>query len=132
MDEQKKPESPAPPGRVHHDKHGRAVWQWAVDAGRNALDSTSALLKRLEVPGLKIEEDKSPFSRDHDSAPDPAQSAQPRAQGGYDPYGGGSGKPGRPGAASRAAAPQPPAATPRTGPPPADKPTFLKRLFARR
>jgi hypothetical protein len=42
---------------VRHDKSGRAIWEWAVDTGRHALDSTSRLLKRLELPGLALEED---------------------------------------------------------------------------
>jgi hypothetical protein len=43
------------PGAVEHDKRGNAVWKWAVDSGRDMLDSTSKLLKRLEVPGLSID-----------------------------------------------------------------------------
>ena len=63
-------EAPKGPGGVHHDARGNAVWQWAVDSGKQALDSTSRLLKRLEVPGLKLEEDATKdASRD---APGPA------------------------------------------------------------
>lgn len=46
-------------GGVQHDARGNAVWQWAVDTGKHALDSTSRLLKRLEVPRLKLEGDTS-------------------------------------------------------------------------
>ena len=46
------------PGTVQHDKRGNAVWQWAVDTGKHALDSTSALLRRLDLPGLSIEGEK--------------------------------------------------------------------------
>jgi hypothetical protein len=46
-----------PAGRVRHDKSGRAIWEWAVDTGRHALDSTSRLLKRLDIPGLALEEE---------------------------------------------------------------------------
>ncbi|MEO8466041.1 MAG: hypothetical protein ABI640_11925 [Gammaproteobacteria bacterium] len=47
-------ETPAPenrPGRVVVDARGRNVWQWA----RNAIDSTSILLKRLENKDLALE-----------------------------------------------------------------------------
>jgi hypothetical protein len=39
---------------VKHDASGRAIWEWAVDTGRHAIDSTSRLLKRLEMPGLSL------------------------------------------------------------------------------
>jgi len=29
---------------VRHDSRGNAVWQWAVDTGKHAIDSTSRLL----------------------------------------------------------------------------------------
>jgi hypothetical protein len=41
-------------GRVKHDAGGRAIWEWAVDTGRHALDSTSRLLQRLDLPGLSL------------------------------------------------------------------------------
>lgn len=44
-------------GRVRHDATGRAIWEWATDTGKHAIDSTSRLLKRLELPGLSIAED---------------------------------------------------------------------------
>lgn len=44
-----------PPGGVQHDGRGNAVWQWAAESGRHVVDSTSRLLKRLEVPGLSVE-----------------------------------------------------------------------------
>lgn len=43
-----------PAGRVKHDAGGRAIWEWAVDTGRHALDSTSRLLRRLDLPGLSL------------------------------------------------------------------------------
>jgi hypothetical protein len=47
-----------PSGRVRHDSGGRAVWEWAVDSGRHAIDSTSRLLKKLDLSGLQLEDDK--------------------------------------------------------------------------
>jgi hypothetical protein len=47
-----------PSGRVRHDSGGRAVWEWAVESGRHAVSSTSALLKKLELSGLHLLEDK--------------------------------------------------------------------------
>jgi hypothetical protein len=47
-----------PSGRVRHDSGGRAVWEWAVESGKHAIDSTSALLKKLELSGLRLMDDK--------------------------------------------------------------------------
>jgi hypothetical protein len=52
----KEPVIPEPPGeqpagRVEFDSRGRNVWRWA----REALDSTSILLKRLENQDLALE-----------------------------------------------------------------------------
>jgi len=44
-------------GSVRHDERGHAVWQWATDTARNAINSTSALLRKLEVPGLSVQDD---------------------------------------------------------------------------
>ena len=83
------PATPAPPkdrdstsGKVVHDARGNAVWQWVKDTGRHAIESTSALLKKLEVPELKVEDHKDTELRLEDE-PDPG--------GGYDPYGSRSG-----------------------------------------
>lgn len=65
-------------GKVVHDSRGNAVWQWVKDTGRHAIESTSALLKKLEVPELKIEDHKDSelkLEEDVDKG------------GGYDPYG---------------------------------------------
>ena len=67
-------------GRVVHDSRGNAVWQWVKDAGRVCIESTSMLLKKLELPDLKVEEHKEESNelRLEDEV-DPG--------GGYDPYG---------------------------------------------
>jgi hypothetical protein len=41
----------APPGKVVIDSRGHNVWQWAKDV----IESTSVLLKRLEVKDLALE-----------------------------------------------------------------------------
>jgi hypothetical protein len=66
-----------PTGRVRHDDRGNAVWDWIKDTGRHALESTSRLLKKLELPQLKVEDKKDEELR-LESDRDPG--------GGYDPY----------------------------------------------
>jgi hypothetical protein len=79
-------------GRIVHDARGNAVWDWVAETGRILIDSTSRLLRRLEVPDLKVEEQGEPELR-LESDRDPG--------GGYDPYGrSGSGKKGAGGARS--------------------------------
>jgi len=66
-------------GRVIHDERGNAVWDWVKDTARIAIDSTTRLLMRLEVPELQVEDTEKPEQRT-ESERDPG--------GGYDPYGG--------------------------------------------
>jgi hypothetical protein len=79
------PEDPkdkeAPAGRVKHDASGRAIWEWAVDTGRHALDSTSRLLKRLDMPGLSILDDEKDKKRAEEEAKRSDRDA------GFNPYG---------------------------------------------
>jgi hypothetical protein len=49
--------SSKPSGRVRHDSTGRAIWEWAAESGRHALESTSLMLKRLDLPGLSLADD---------------------------------------------------------------------------
>ena len=65
-------------GRIVHDDRGNAVWNWVKDAGRICIDSTSALLKRLDFGDLKVEGEKDEGLRLEDPTRD--------AGGGYDPY----------------------------------------------
>jgi len=74
------------PGGVRHDARGNAVWHWAVETGKHAIDSTSRLLKRLEVPGLKLE-DEAPQDPEA-AALRVAEEAKAQRRAGYDPYGG--------------------------------------------
>lgn len=64
-----------PSGRIAHDSRGNAVWKWAAEASALALESTSMMLKKLEVPELKVEEE-----------PQGLELEEKRAGGGYDPY----------------------------------------------
>ena len=65
----------APSGRVQHDSRGNAVWKWAAEASALALESTSRLLKKLEVPELKVED-----------KPKGLELEERHPGGGYDPY----------------------------------------------
>jgi hypothetical protein len=62
-----------PAGRVKHDASGRAIWEWAAETGKHALDSTSRLLKRLDLPGLKLADEPKP---QQDEPAEPSQSVQ--------------------------------------------------------
>ena len=73
------PANAARPGAVKHDSRGNAVWQWAVATGKHALDSTSALLRRLDMPGLALQGDAPKRATQ-----EPQLEAQRRH--GYDPY----------------------------------------------
>ncbi len=133
------------PGGVQHDARGNAVWQWAVDSGKQALDSTSRLLKRLEVPGLKLEGDTSerkgpgaapaqtpaaPGTPQAKSTPSGSAPSKADRQTGYNPYGGAAGaRPGNAGARPGAATQARPATKPAAGT--ATRPSFWQRLFRR-
>jgi hypothetical protein len=66
-------------GRIVHDERGNAVWDWIKETSRVAIDSTSRLLKRLEVPELKMEDTQQNNELNLESDRD--------AGGGYNPYG---------------------------------------------
>ena len=66
-------------GKVVHDERGNAVWDWLKQTGRNAIDSTTRMLRRLETPELKVEEANEEELR---IQPDSGSSSG----GGYDPY----------------------------------------------
>jgi len=66
-------------GRVVHDERGNAMWDWLKQTGRNAIESTTRMLRKLESPELKVEqthEEELRIQPDGDSC----------AGGGYDPY----------------------------------------------
>jgi len=106
-------------GGLSHDAHGNAVWQWAVDSGRHLIDSTTHLLKRLEVPGLKLEEDASP--QEKKTIATTATPLEPAANAGYDPYG----------HKRVAPAPRPRPAATKPAAAPAPRRSWWQRLFRR-
>ncbi len=98
------------PGGVQHDSRGNAVWQWAAESGRHLIDSTSRLLKRLDVPGLSVEGEEP----EEEQQQKQMKLAEQKKTGGYDPYETRPASKGRPGA--------PRTATPRSAPPAAPNP----------
>ncbi|MFI4867913.1 MAG: hypothetical protein ACHQDD_01000 [Steroidobacterales bacterium] len=47
-------------GEVRHDARGHAVWHWATETARNAVVSTSQLLRKLDLSGLSLEDEPPP------------------------------------------------------------------------
>ena len=43
-------------GRVRHDERGTAVWDWALDTGVFDALSSSAVIRRLDVADLTMQE----------------------------------------------------------------------------
>lgn len=119
----KREQRTSPAGHVRHDKSGRAIWEWAVDTGRHALDSTSRLLRRLDNPGLTLEEDekKKPptFGGPRESDPLAGKTR------GFNPYDSRSPPPRRNPPTSGQAA-RPPVNQQKS---PAEKPGLLSRMF---
>jgi hypothetical protein len=66
-------------GKVVHDERGNAVWDWIKQTGRNAIESTTRMLRKLETPELEVEQ---PHEEELRIQPDSGTSAG----GGYDPY----------------------------------------------
>ena len=66
-------------GKVVHDERGNAVWDWLKQTGRNAIESTTRMLRRLETPELKVEQTHEEELR---IQPDNGTCSG----GGYDPY----------------------------------------------
>jgi hypothetical protein len=61
------------------------VWRRALDSGRHIIDSATGVLRRLDVPGLRLEEDETGPRKQAGNVSGPAGSA--KGGGGYDPYG---------------------------------------------
>jgi hypothetical protein len=124
-----------PSGRVRHDSGGRAVWEWAVDSGKHAIDSTSRLLKKLDLSGLQLMDDKKPSDKallDDGEVPSISETKINPQQGdkrAFNPYDSRT-------VARRAPAPgkPKPPARPRITQPvrPAKKPGFFARLFGKK
>ncbi len=66
-------------GKVVHDERGNALWDWLKQTGRNAIESTTRMLRKLEAPELKVEQTHEEELR---IQPDCGTDAG----GGYDPY----------------------------------------------
>ena len=114
-------------GRVRHDASGRAVWDWAVESGRHAIDSTSRLLKKLELTSLTLmgDEQKNWENKDSGATP-PAVDNGTQAEDGAPTFGGPRETDDR-GSAKPSATPRPLAVAKHS----AKQPGLLTRLFGR-
>ena len=61
------------------DDRGNAVWDWLKQTGRNAIESTTRMLRKLEAPELEVEQ---PHEEELRIQPDNGTCSG----GGYDPY----------------------------------------------
>jgi len=61
-------------GTIVHEANGKTVWKWSSDS-----DSTSKLLKKLEIPGISLDEGDVPVAK--------SVNDRPSAFEGYSPYG---------------------------------------------
>ena len=80
--ERAKPDAAQPAartGKVVHDERGNAVWDWLKQTGRNAIESTTRMLRKLETPELEVEQTREEELR---IQPDSGTCSG----GGYDPY----------------------------------------------
>jgi hypothetical protein len=66
-------------GKVVYDERGNAVWDWFKQTSRNAIESTTRLLRKLEAPELEVEQTHEEELR---IQPDSGTCSG----GGYDPY----------------------------------------------
>lgn len=119
-------DAPDRPGAVVHDASGKAVWKWSSES-----DSTSKLLKKLEVPGLAIQDEPQP-KPDKPSAPQ--QSRTPSVAGEFNPYGDAGinrapTRPPAPSAKPAAGGRQGPVTKPQAAPPAARRRGWFSRLF---
>jgi hypothetical protein len=51
-------------GEVRHDERGHAVWVWATDTARNAVNSASQMLRKLDLSNLSLEDEDRAASAD--------------------------------------------------------------------
>ena len=125
-----------PSGRVRHDAGGRAVWEWAVDSGRHAIESTSRLLKRLDLSGIGLLDEEQEKKKQEEAARQAARETGGNPYGEADPLAGGrrSFNPYDKGAPPKRGSSRPPSRpVPRITQPvrPVKKPGFLARLLGR-
>jgi len=133
-----------PSGHVLHDKGGRAVWQWAIDSGKTVIDSTSRLMKKLDISHLRLLEDEErealgPADEEQSSGEPPGKSptrgGAPAGNSadmnrGFNPYDSRAPAARGPAQAGQKSSPAQRAALP-AGPAEKKRPGFLARLFGR-
>jgi hypothetical protein len=146
-DDKNKDREHRPSGHVRHEPGGRAVWQWAVDSGKHAIDSTSRLLKKLDISQLRLvdEEERQAAKRAaeeaaNESAARPSvpsfggmseKDSAAQARRSFDPYDSRTLTGRGVSAAPRPRQPAKPRITQPVRPKPEEKPGLLGRLFGK-
>src|SRR5688572_17085673 len=78
---QEQPGAPSPTGRIVHDSRGNAVWSWGKAGDPAATNSTSQMLKKLDIGDLRVQDEAQPEDQQTDT--------KKRGSGygpGYNPY----------------------------------------------
>jgi hypothetical protein len=76
-------DSAAGGGRIVHDSRGNAVWSWDKGSDPSSTATTSKMLRKLDLPNLKVEGEPDAPAEE----PPPAATKRPSGYGpGYNPY----------------------------------------------
>lgn len=79
---QEQPGAPSPTGRIVHDSRGNAVWSWGKAGDSTATNSTSQMLKKLDIGDLRVQDEAQPEEQQQPDTKKRGSGYGP----GYNPY----------------------------------------------